>query len=406
MKYLFLAPQPFLRERGTPLRARNILTALGELGHEVDLLCYPFGEPARLPHVRILRSARVPGVRDVGIGPSFAKLLLDLPFALRGTALALARGYDAIQAVEEAGLFAWIPARLRRRPLVYQMDSWISEQLVFSGFATRGPALALARRLERIAMRSAALVITVGPDHAEQVRRLAPRTAVLILPDTPPDERFQPDEEGARRWRERLGLSAGPCVVYTGNLEPYQGVDLLVGAAGRLAEDWPALRVVVVGGRPDQIERLRASARELGAGSVCVFAGSLPPSEMPAFLTLADVLVSPRCRGRNPPMKIYHYLQTGRPLLATRVPTHTQVLHDGIAQLAEPDPAALANALRDLLADPALARQLAAAAREEFDRRYSWPRFRERLARAAEIARAAENRRAGAGGGDGGDDGT
>ncbi|MCX7818672.1 MAG: glycosyltransferase family 4 protein [Kiritimatiellae bacterium] len=384
MRLLFLAPQPFLRERGTPLRARNILAALTGAGHQVEMLCYPFGEDVTMSGLQLRRSARVPGISDVGIGPSAAKILLDVPFALRALRMCLRSNVDAIQAVEEAGLFAWVPARLRHRPFVYQMDSWISEQLVFSGFATRGPALALARWLERAAMRSAALVITVGPDHAAEVRRIAPHAQVLVLPDAPAADHFVPDEAGAARWRKRLGLGEARCVVYTGNFEPYQGVDLLVRAAGRMTSAQNGVRVVLVGGRPDQIREMEALAKASGAGDVCVFAGTQPPAEMTAFLSLADVLVSPRCRGRNPPMKIYTYLQAGRPIVATRVPTHTQVLDDEISLLADPDPAALATALDAALADADRSARIVAAARERFEREFSPARFRERLLRAIE----------------------
>ncbi len=395
MRVLFLAPQPFLRERGTPLRARNILATMTAAGHTVEMLCYPFGDDVEMPGLRILRSARVPGIRDVGIGPSAAKIVLDVPFALRALRMCARRGVDVIQAVEEAGLFAWVPARLLRRPFVYQMDSWITEQLVFSGFATRGPALALARWLERAAMRTAALVITVGPDHAAEVHRIAPRADVLVLPDTPGADRFVPDEAGAARWRERLALGRARCAVYTGNFEPYQGVELLVRAAAQLPPACADVRIVLVGGRPDQIRDLQALAREVGAAERCVFAGSQPPHEMTAVLTLADVLVSPRCRGRNPPMKIYTYMQAGRPIVATRVPTHTQVLDEEIALLADPDPAALAATLASAFADASRAARVAAAALERFEREYSPARFRERIVSALDRVAAARSARHG-----------
>ena len=52
----------------------------------------------------------------------------------------------------------------------------------------------------------------------------------------------------------------------------------------------------------------------------------------------ADVLVSPRTKGANTPMKVYSYLDSGVAVLATRLPTHTQVMNDETALLAEPTP--------------------------------------------------------------------
>ena len=67
-------------------------------------------------------------------------------------------------------------------------------------------------------------------------------------------------------------------------------------------------------------------ARAAGIADVTIFAGERPASEIPAYLLAADVLVSPRSRGTNTPLKIYQYLRSGKPIVATRLLTHTQVL--------------------------------------------------------------------------------
>ncbi len=379
MRILFLAPQPFFRERGTPLRTRNILAALTDAGHEVDLLCYPFGADEVWPGLRLFRSPRFPGIRDVKVGPSLAKVPLDGLMFLKAIGMVLRRRYDVIQAVEEAGFFGLWLARLFRAALVYDMDSYISEQLIFSGFAPRGPLLWLARRLERAAMRGAAGVVTVGSAHTAEVRRLAPKTRVVQLEDAPPQDRFEPDEAGAARLRAELGLGAAPVVVYTGNFEEYQGVEILMSAAGTLARTLPAARIVLAGGEPDQIKAMKGLAESAGAGGMCVFAGRRPPAEMPAFFTLASALVTPRHRGANPPMKIYLYMQSGRPVVATRVPTHLQALDDTVAFLVEPDPESLAEGLRRALTDSAGAVARAAAAARRVEERYSRPIFQAKV---------------------------
>ena len=71
-----------------------------------------------------------------------------------------------------------------------------------------------------------------------------------------------------------------------------------------------------------------------------IFTGERPASEIPDLLAAADVLVSPRSRGTNTPLKIYQYLRSGRVIVATRLLTHTQVLDDGVAILTDATPAA------------------------------------------------------------------
>ena len=81
MKILFLAPQPFFEVRGTPLAVLHMTRALASLGHSVDLLTFPQGEPAPTPGVRHLRSLWLP-VGRVKAGASLAKMALDVPFVV------------------------------------------------------------------------------------------------------------------------------------------------------------------------------------------------------------------------------------------------------------------------------------------------------------------------------------
>jgi glycosyltransferase involved in cell wall biosynthesis len=105
-----------------------------------------------------------------------------------------------------------------------------------------------------------------------------------------------------------------------------------------------------------------------------------PRSRIGAFLTLADVLVSPRCYGDNLPLKIFDYMASGRAIVATDLPTHRCVLDDTRAQLVEPSAAGLARGIVELLLDPALAAQLGAEAQEHASGRGARKRFVEMVA--------------------------
>ncbi|MBP7831082.1 MAG: glycosyltransferase [Kiritimatiellae bacterium] len=379
MNILFIAPQPFFRERGTPIRVRHQLEEIGRLGHRVDLVCYPFGEPIHIPGVRILRAMRLPGIHDVSIGPSLAKFPMDFMLFWKALGLCLRNRYDVIQAVEEAAFFAVLLAKLFRCRLVYNMDSHISDQLQFSGFVSARPVIRIAQWFERAAMRRASCVVTVGPVLTAVVRRLAPETRVLQLEDAPLESSFREAPAAARRLREELGLDSQPVCVYTGNFERYQGVADLVGAAGRVHRERPDVRFVLVGGTEAQVTEMQQLASRTGAGAACVFMGRRPTHEMAAFMTLANVLVTPRNRGTNPPMKIYAYMQSGRPIVSTDVPTHTQVLDEHCAFLTRPDPDSLARGVLSALADPARARAVAQAARGRVEQKYSLSVFQRKV---------------------------
>src|SRR4030095_4854451 len=143
--------------------------ALAGLGHQVDLLTYAQGEDVALPGVRHPRSLPLP-VGRVRPGPSLAKLLLDVPFMLEAWVRIAFGRYDVVHAVEEAAHLAAAVTRLFQVPLVVDVESSVPDQLRYSGFATRGPLLWAAERLERFALRRARTVVTVCTRLTEGVR--------------------------------------------------------------------------------------------------------------------------------------------------------------------------------------------------------------------------------------------
>lgn len=379
MKVLFLAPQPFFRVRGTPINVRNMLTALGEAGHQVDCICYPWGEDVAIPGVRVLRVARLPGMREVNPGPSLAKMPLDFFMLCRAFALCLRNRYDVIHAVEESAFFAVWLKRIFRTKLIYDMDSNISDQLQYSGFVRFRPLLRLAERFEKSAMRNSEFVLTVCQSLSDDVRRRSPNSRVVQIEDAPLQSALQEDAEGAERLRRELGLGQGPVVVYTGNFERYQGVDLLLRAMATVRKQKRNASCVLVGGEPDQMERMKDVAKSLDLGPHCVFTGKRPMEEMPAFMALASVLVSPRTKGANTALKIYTYMQSGKPIVATRLATHTQVLDDQCALLVEPTADGIAEGILRALKEPLFGAALGKEARARVATSYSLASFKHKV---------------------------
>jgi glycosyltransferase involved in cell wall biosynthesis len=132
---------------------------------------------------------------------------------------------------------------------------------------------------------------------------------------------------------------------------------------------------VIAGGTQSDIEKYRQVAQRLGAADRVHCIGPRPLDAMRAVFENADVLVSPRIRGDNTPMKIYSYLDSGRAVLATRLPTHTQVLDDSVALLADPEPEAFAEAMHRLATDPEQRAALADRARRLASEKYSFEAF-------------------------------
>jgi glycosyltransferase involved in cell wall biosynthesis len=171
----------------------------------------------------------------------------------------------------------------------------------------------------------------------------------------------------------------GAMIMYVGNLEDYQGIDLLIDAFQLVHGNMEEVALIIIGGSDDHIEQYRAKAAERGISEHVHFVGPRPLEHLRAYLQQADILVSPRIRGTNTPMKIYSYLDSGRPVVATRIRAHTQVLDDEIAVLADPNPEAMDRAIHRLLQDENLRDQLAANAQQRVAEKYSHEAFRHKL---------------------------
>lgn len=371
MKILMLAPQPFFTPRGTPFSVLYRLRALSLLGHQVDLLTYHIGESPRIPGVTIHRIPRVPGVKAVRIGPSPIKIFLDILMFVQATWMVLRNRYDLVHSHEEAGLMGVVLSRLVGVPHLYDMHSSLPQQFGNFDAYNVGPVVTAFRLVEKATLAGADGVITICPDlarHVEESRYPGPHR---LIENTYTDE---PDAEVVARQadelRTRHDLQGKRVVLYTGTLEAYQGLDLLVQAAGPVTDGRPDVILVVVGGRPDQVELLREQVNSSGMGDRFRLTGLVPAAEIPAWLKLADLLVSPRSSGTNTPLKIYQYLKSGVPLVATDIHSHSQILDDSICRLTPPTAEGLASGVADLLDDPGRARQLGegglARAREEY----------------------------------------
>ena len=206
--------------------------------------------------------------------------------------------------------------------------------------------------MERVVIRRSRVVIVICP-HLEETVRGVDSAVPTVLIENAPGSGDTPVEGSGQAVRRALGLAVGtPMVLYTGTFEPYQGLDLLFASAAAVKARRPDVRFVLAGGRPEQVDAARRDAARAGVEDVVIFAGQRPAEEIPAYLDAADVLVSPRSTGTNTPLKIYQYLRSGRPIVATRLLTHTQVLDDGIAFLTPPNAAGFAAGILEAVGDP------------------------------------------------------
>jgi glycosyltransferase involved in cell wall biosynthesis len=371
MRILLLAPEPFYEDRGTPIAVNLLLRVLSERHEEVDLLTYHRGRAVAHDNVAIHRIPAIPFIKYIPPGLSLQKLVCDVFLFAKAIQLAARHRYDLVHAVEESVFMAMWLKRLFGIPYVYDMDSSLPQQIV-EKHPRLAPLSSLLAGFEGRAVRGCEAVVPVcqplatlaegyGPRKLCVVRDVSLLTATGAAGPSPPsrDELFET-----------------PVVMYAGNLEHYQGIDLLLESFARAARTAVRGTLVIIGGAEKDILRYQAKAAGLGIAERVRFLGPQPVERLGAHLARADVLVSPRIKGKNTPMKIYSYLHSGKAVLATDIECHRQVLDRTVAAVAPPEVEAFARALALLMGDELLRRRLGNAGRALIEARHTYEVFR------------------------------
>ncbi|MBQ7252135.1 MAG: glycosyltransferase family 4 protein [Kiritimatiellae bacterium] len=379
-RILFLCPQPFFRWRGSPLRVAFDVQALSESGYGVDLVTMPVGEDHPIPGVRHVRARNIIGAKELPIGPSPQKAVLDLALAAAAARLVKQNRYVAVHGVEDAGAIAAFLGRKHGIPVVFEKHS---DPASYKKGIVRAAVLAAYRAVERRSIRAASLVLATGPALAEQAKAVArPGTIVRAVHDIP-SSLAEATAEGARAAREALALPDGAVLaLYVGSFAVYQGIDLLVDALGKALARVPDLHAAIVGGNAEEIA---ARKRQLEAADPAIasrvrFLGMRAPDTLPDLFAAADILLSPRTQGTNTPLKLLDYAKAARAVVACDIPANRLILSEENALLAPPSAEGFAAALARVAEDAALRQRLGEAAGRLYRETYNYAHFRGLLA--------------------------
>jgi colanic acid biosynthesis glycosyl transferase WcaI len=262
------------------------------------------------------------------------------------------------------GLTGWLVHLVRRGPLVFNIQDVFPDAAVRTGAITHRGIIAAASWLERISYRRAAAVTVLSNDLRDNVvAKLPARFAqqVHVIPNFVDVERVVPMAADTP-WRVEQGLDSRPVVMYAGNVGFSQSLELMLSAAGSLADVQ-----FVINGDGSAASSLKAQAH--GLANVH-FTGYQPAERLAEVLASADVHVVPLRAGLGSvsvPSKTYSILAAGRPILAsidagTEIP---RLLRESGAgrSVAPDDPEAFAIALREMLADRAALEEMGANGR-------------------------------------------
>ncbi|MGH3427776.1 MAG: glycosyltransferase family 4 protein, partial [Mycobacteriales bacterium] len=324
VRVLIVTPQPFYEDRGTPIAVRNVAKALSEIGAEVDVLAFPVGEDVRIENVTVHRCGNILGIKRVPIGLSWRKLVLDASLWRAFRRLVSSRRYNMVHAVEEAAYMASAICPPVGQPFLYDMASVIPEQLRrkpgFRGHLAQRVLAAIERHILNSARH---IVCSAGL--ASYVHRQASEASVSewqfpaqSLPVSAAEVEALRNELKVRRDQRVL--------LYSGSFASYQGIDLLLSAFARARKSRHELVLVCVGATEEEIAGWAAQSPTDEEPSIRIVPRQ-PRERIPVYTKLADYLVLPRVGADNIPLKLYDYMASGKPIIATRQRGHESMLN-------------------------------------------------------------------------------
>jgi glycosyltransferase involved in cell wall biosynthesis len=369
MRILKIVPQAFYSTRGTPLSAYHRARELVARGHEVDILTYAIGAPAPGLNARVYRSHGPHFSRKLAAGPSRLKIWYDLLLFLNLLYRLTRRRYDLLYAHEEGAFLARIAGWLFRVPYVYDMHSSLPLQITDWKFSSSRRVINLFRWVEKVSVRGACAVVAISPAVERAAKAVAQDVRSVVIVNHFELGEAGPADQGAMVRQRHNIPPENKVILYAGSFVELQALDLLIDAVPTVVKAVPNVTFLLVGGTPPEMQPLREQAERLGVSHHVILEESRPQQEMPLYLSAADVVVSPRVQGINPPGKLFSYLASGRPVVATNTLVHNQLLDEKCAILTPPNAEGIAEGLIVALTDAARVAEVTLEA-QGFLRRY------------------------------------
>jgi glycosyltransferase involved in cell wall biosynthesis len=369
-----VAACPYPAQRGTPIRIHRLAEGMAARGHRVHVVTYHFGSGDPGPGLSVHRIPALTSYRRLSPGPTYVKLaLLDPLLTLKLRQVLRTIPVDIIHAHHFEGLLVSAAARMRRRiPLIFDAHTLLSSELPFYpiGLPLRikqWVAGAFDRRLPRIADH----VFTVTERIRTRLLSLdgIPEDRVSVVPNGVESSLFSGHNGGSAN-----GGNGSPTLIFTGNLAPYQGIDLMLQALRKVLNHRQDVRLKIV--TESSFAHYDSLARELGV-SEAIELVQARFEEIPRLLAGATVALNPRVDCDGIPVKLLNYMAAGKPVLsfASSAPG---VRHQQTGWLVpDGDIDGFAEGALTLLNNAELASALGQNARRQVQDQHDWSRSAE-----------------------------
>jgi len=363
-KILMIATCPFPTSQGSQTLIKQLATGLSVQGHSVDLVTYHHSEYRKDFPFRVHRAPKIPFTESLRAGPSLGKFILDFLIWKKAREVGKSLRPDIVHGHNyEGALIGAFVAKELKVPIVYHTHNVMSEELptYFHSRLVRVAAHRMGLALDRWIPNLADHVIAINTKLKEALESFGVRAGkITIVPPGIWPEEWPADEE----------TEEAPFVVYTGNLDNYQNLSVLIDGMSMVAKEIPdAVLIIVSHQRNKRLER-QIRRHDLGANVDIVTVNEF--TAVRRWIRRSAVAVCPRIPTCGYPIKLVNYLAAGKPVVVS------QACGDGIEDgetgivVETNSPSAYAQAIVRLLRDRKLASRIGVQGRRMALEKHSW----------------------------------
>ncbi len=376
-----IAPTPFFADRGCHVRILEEAKALQVLNNEVTIYTYHNGR--NIQGVNVQRMLNVPWYNKLEAGPSLHMFYLDALLSLYSVKGSYSINPDIIHAHLHEGVFIGkfcSKFRFNKKPLVFDVQGSLTGEILAHSFMKEGAISNLFLKFEKQIDNMADAIIVSSTNMAEILIDSfgVDKNKINVIPDGVDTDTFS-GNENTSILRDQLKIDPQKkIVIFTGLINKYQGIDYLLESIPTVVDQVKNICFLIVGF--PNVDMYRSKARDIGIEDYVLFTGKVNYNEIPKYLSLADIAVSPKIpESGEANLKLFTYMASALPTVVFDHSVNREILGDLGVYAKFADTLSLAECIIKLLKDEALSKELSVKLREKAVRDYSWKRSGEKI---------------------------
>lgn len=374
LKIAVIAACPFPYPRGTPIRILRMAEGLAAHGHEVHVITYHLGQTIEALPFTIHRIPNIPTYHKFSPGPTYQKIvMLDTILAFKIMRVIWKNKFDIIHAHHYEGLLASLPAaRITNTPLVFDVHTLLSSELPHYPMGLPQNTLHwIGNIFDRWLPQRADHIVSVTNYIRE---KLIDEINIQADKITTVYGGIEADHFSLRTPLAPATISQ--TLIYTGNLAPYQGVDLMLQAFRKVLNHKSDVLLKIITNSPT--DPYTSIIEDLGLENNVVFERT-SYFQLPSQLHSALIALNPRVHSDGLPLKLLNYMATGRAIVSFE--GSSEVLKQENTGLVVPnnDIHAFSESILRLLKEPHLAQKLGKNAQSYVNEFFVWEEAIEKL---------------------------